>query len=53
VLRHLTGHTHPQLLVGFDTGDDAAVWRLDDGAARVVTAKVPHRFLVPNGSALH
>jgi selenide,water dikinase len=37
-VRRLTGPTHPQLLVGFDTGDDAAVWRLDDDGALVVTA---------------
>lgn len=29
---------HPRLLVGPDTGDDAAVWRLDDQRALVVTA---------------
>ncbi len=29
---------HPDLLVGSDTGDDAAVWRLDDSRALVVTA---------------
>jgi selenide,water dikinase len=32
-----------ELLVGPDTGDDAAVWRLDDGRALVVTAD----FLTP------
>jgi selenide,water dikinase len=30
--------THPDLLVGTDTGDDAAVWRLDAARALVVTA---------------
>jgi len=29
VLRHLTPPSHPDLLVGTDTSDDAAVWRLD------------------------
>jgi len=29
---------HPDLLVGIDTGDDAAVWRLDAERALVVTA---------------
>ncbi len=38
MLRHLTPITHPDLLVGTTTGDDAAVWRLDDGRALVVTA---------------
>ncbi len=28
---------HPDLLVGHDTGDDAAVWRQDDGRALVAT----------------
>jgi len=30
--------THPDLLVGIETGDDAAVWRLADDRALVVTA---------------
>ncbi len=30
--------SHPNLLVGSDTGDDAAVWRLDDDRALVATA---------------
>ena len=30
--------THPDLLVGSATGDDAAVWRLDDDRALVATA---------------
>ncbi len=29
--------THPDLLVGSDTGDDAAVWRLSDDRALVLT----------------
>jgi selenide,water dikinase len=37
-VRRLGGQAHPQLLVGLDTGDDAAVWRLDGDAALVVTA---------------
>jgi selenide,water dikinase len=36
-LRTLTPVTHPDLLVGIDTGDDAAVWRLDADRALVVT----------------
>lgn len=32
------GHDeHPDLIVGFDTGDDAAVWRRPDGRALVAT----------------
>jgi len=38
VLRSLTPSEHPDLLVGTDTGDDAAVWRLDAGRALVATA---------------
>jgi selenide,water dikinase len=38
VLRRLTPVTHPDLLVGSATGDDAAVWRLDADRALVVTA---------------
>ncbi len=34
----LTPSTHPDLLVGSDTGDDAAVWRLDDERAIIATA---------------
>ena len=30
--------THPDLLVGIETGDDAAVWRIDDDRVLVVTA---------------
>jgi len=30
-LRHLTPPSHPDLLVGNDTSDDAAVWRLSEG----------------------
>lgn len=33
----MTPQTHPDLLVGADTGDDAAVWRLSDDRALVVT----------------
>lgn len=35
MLRHLTPPTHPDLLVGTDTSDDAAVWRLADGTLLV------------------
>jgi len=38
VLRHLDTTTHPDLIVGTDTGDDAAVWRRPDGRALVSTA---------------
>jgi selenide,water dikinase len=38
VLRDLELPSHPDLLVGFDTGDDAAVWRRPDGRALVSTA---------------
>jgi len=37
-VRHLTPSTSPDLLVGTQTGDDAAVWRLDDERALVATA---------------
>jgi selenide,water dikinase len=37
VLGRLAPPRHPDLLVGTDTGDDAAVWRLDDDRALVVT----------------
>lgn len=37
VLDRLAPPRHPDLLVGSDTGDDAAVWRLDDDRALVVT----------------
>ena len=37
VLRTLTPQTHPDLLVGTETGDDAAVWRLDAARALVAT----------------
>ena len=37
-MRRLTPITHPDLLVGTTTGDDAAVWRLDDNRSLVVTA---------------
>jgi selenide,water dikinase len=38
VLRHLTPQRHPDLLVGVETGDDAAVWRVAADRALVVTA---------------
>ena len=38
VVRRLAPVTDPDLLVGAATGDDAAVWRLDDDRALVVTA---------------
>jgi selenide,water dikinase len=38
VLRDLETPNHPDLLVGHDTGDDAAVWRRPDGRALVSTA---------------
>jgi selenide,water dikinase len=42
VVRHLHEHDDPptdeRLLVGADTGDDAAVWRLDDERALISTA---------------
>lgn len=38
VLRGLTGHVSPELLVGLDDGDDAAVVRIDDRTAVVATA---------------
>ena len=38
VVRGLTGHVSPDLLVGLDDGDDAAVVRIDDRTAVVVTA---------------
>ena len=37
-MRRLAPVTDPDLLVGASTGDDAAVWRLDDERALVVTA---------------
>lgn len=36
-MRRLGPTTHPNLLVGADTGDDAAVWRLSDERALVLT----------------
>ncbi len=36
-MRRLAPVNHPDLLVGSATGDDAAVWRLDDQRALVVT----------------
>ncbi len=38
MLRRLSPDPHPDLLVGAETGDDAAVWRLDDARALVITA---------------
>lgn len=38
VLRSVNATTHPNLLVGSDTGDDAAVWARPDGTALVSTA---------------
>lgn len=38
VLDGLAPSRHPDLIVGTDTGDDAAVWRLSDDRALVVTA---------------
>lgn len=43
MLRTLTPQRHPDLLVGTETGDDAAVWRLDAGRALVATTD----FLTP------
>lgn len=37
-MRHLTPSESPDLLVGMDTGDDAAVWRLSVDRALVLTA---------------
>jgi selenide,water dikinase len=37
VLRELPSQTHPSLLVGAESGDDAAVWRLDETSALVST----------------
>lgn len=37
VLSGMAPSTHPDLVVGFETGDDAAVWRRDDGRALVAT----------------
>jgi len=37
VLGRLPSPTHPDLLVGTDTGDDAMVWRRTDGPALVAT----------------
>ena len=38
MLRDLDDGSFPDLLVGAVTGDDAAVWRIDDGRALVATA---------------
>ena len=38
LVRGLTGHVSPDLLVGLDDGDDAAVVRIDDRTAVVATA---------------
>jgi selenide,water dikinase len=37
VLRSLPSVSHPELLIGTEHGDDAAVWRLDDDRALVAT----------------
>ena len=37
-MSHLENEQHPDLIVGSRTGDDAAVWRIDDGRALVSTA---------------
>lgn len=37
-MRHLKSDHPPELLVGAETGDDAAVWKLDDERALVSTA---------------
>ena len=37
-MRQLTPNSNPDLLVGSDTGDDAAVWRIAPDRALVVTA---------------
>ena len=37
-MRRLTPTNNPDLLIGAVTGDDAAVWRLDNDRALVVTA---------------
>ncbi len=37
VLGRLTPRTHPDLIVGTDTGDDAAVWRRPDGRSLIGT----------------
>ena len=38
MLRHLPNPSHPDLLVGSENSDDAAVWRRPDGKALVATA---------------
>ncbi|HUH08172.1 MAG TPA: selenide, water dikinase SelD [Egibacteraceae bacterium] len=43
MLERLDPPRHPSLLVGLETGDDAAVWRVDDDRALVLTAD----FLTP------
>ncbi len=40
MLRHLTPQHSPDLLVGVEAGDDAAVWRLDDARALVATVDI-------------
>jgi selenide,water dikinase len=37
VLRHAEPILHPDLLVGLETGDDAAVWRLSEARALIAT----------------
>ena len=36
-MRHLTTASHPDLLVGAATGDDAAVWRIDENRSLIAT----------------
>ena len=43
ILQTMAPTRHPDLLVGTETGDDAAVWRLDDARALVATTD----FLTP------
>ncbi|MFD1056741.1 selenide, water dikinase SelD [Terrabacter terrigena] len=38
MVRDLTGSTHPDLIVGLDTGDDAAAVRIEGGIAVLATA---------------
>lgn len=40
MLEGLAGGTHPDLLVGYQTSDDAAVYRLDDDTALVLTTDI-------------
>ncbi len=40
MLRHLPSPSHPDLIIGTATGDDAAVWRVADDRALVATVDV-------------